>query len=432
MAYQGSVELISGITPKNNGSFPLVHAKDVYVDDNTRLDNKLTAIQNGIENLDLSGYVTDSELSNYVTTAYAEATYYKKTDDPGTADLSAYAPLASPAFTGTPTAPTAGASTNNTQIATTAFVKTVASNYVTTEYAEATYYKKTDDPGTADLSAYAPLASPAFTGIPTAPTAAANTNNTQIATTAFVKTALGSYAPKASPTFTGTPKAPTASASVNNTQIATTAFVKNVVNGAGYLTESDAQSTYVTKVTGKGLSSNDFTDAYKDRLDDAVPREAQLMLSSTSVTYSDASITENTYCIFQNLDATKLTSPLTWDTTTGLLTIETETAPSEALAFSVIMVEMVGNVVPYLDSSTAIGNIHIRKETITIPSGSTQYSYSHSWISSDTVCYAHSLDDCGLDVGISWAFSFGVVTFTLDASLETSIMFDFYMIKSVA
>jgi hypothetical protein len=33
---------------------------------------------------------------------------------------------------------------------------------------------------------YAPLASPAFTGVPTAPTAAANTNTTQIATTAFV------------------------------------------------------------------------------------------------------------------------------------------------------------------------------------------------------------------------------------------------------
>lgn len=37
------------------------------------------------------------------------------------------------------------------------------------------------------ISARAPLASPALTGTPTAPTAAARTNNTQIATTAFVK-----------------------------------------------------------------------------------------------------------------------------------------------------------------------------------------------------------------------------------------------------
>lgn len=37
---------------------------------------------------------------------------------------------------------------------------------------------------------YAPKASPAFTGVPTAPTAPAGTNNTQIATTAFVQTRI--------------------------------------------------------------------------------------------------------------------------------------------------------------------------------------------------------------------------------------------------
>lgn len=41
-----------------------------------------------------------------------------------------------------------------------------------------------------DRTGYAPKASPAFTGIPTAPTANQNTNNTQIATTEFVKTAI--------------------------------------------------------------------------------------------------------------------------------------------------------------------------------------------------------------------------------------------------
>lgn len=40
------------------------------------------------------------------------------------------------------------------------------------------------------LSAYAPLDSPELTGTPTAPTATAGTNTTQIATTAFVKTAV--------------------------------------------------------------------------------------------------------------------------------------------------------------------------------------------------------------------------------------------------
>ena len=41
MAYQGTIDLISGIRPKNGGTFPLVNAHDVYVDDNTRLDEAL-------------------------------------------------------------------------------------------------------------------------------------------------------------------------------------------------------------------------------------------------------------------------------------------------------------------------------------------------------------------------------------------------------
>ena len=41
-----------------------------------------------------------------------------------------------------------------------------------------------------DLNSYAPLASPALTGTPTAPTANAGTNTTQIATTAFVTNAI--------------------------------------------------------------------------------------------------------------------------------------------------------------------------------------------------------------------------------------------------
>lgn len=54
--------------------------------------------------------------------------------------------------------------------------------------------------------------------------AKADNNGNQIDTT---------YAPIASPTFTGTPKAPTAAAGTNTTQIATTAFVNQAVN-AGF------------------------------------------------------------------------------------------------------------------------------------------------------------------------------------------------------
>ena len=46
----------------------------------------------------------------------------------------------------------------------------------------------------ADVSAYAPLASPELTGAPLAPTAAADTNTTQIATTAYVQTEIAALA----------------------------------------------------------------------------------------------------------------------------------------------------------------------------------------------------------------------------------------------
>jgi len=91
---------------------------------------------------------------------------------------------------------------------------------------------------TANLSYKSNIASPAFTGTPTAPTASSGTNTTQIATTAFVTdavTTLGGsidftpYATKASPTLTGAPLAPNVAASTNTSQIATTAFVHSVL-----------------------------------------------------------------------------------------------------------------------------------------------------------------------------------------------------------
>jgi len=60
--------------------------------------------------------------------------------------------------------------------------------------------------GTTTISGYAPIASPAFTGTPTAPTAISGTNTTQIATTAFVTTAVAGvtgYLPLTGGTMTG-------------------------------------------------------------------------------------------------------------------------------------------------------------------------------------------------------------------------------------
>ncbi len=68
--------------------------------------------------------------------------------------------------------------------------------------------------------------SPTFTGTPLAPTAGAGTNSTQLATTAFVTTAGNLKADLASPALTGVPTSVTAAAGTDTTQIATTAFVQ--------------------------------------------------------------------------------------------------------------------------------------------------------------------------------------------------------------
>jgi hypothetical protein len=88
--------------------------------------------------------------------------------------------------------------------------------------------------------------SPAFTGIPTAPTAAAGTNTGQLATTAFVTS---------SPAFTGTPTAPTAANATNSTQIATTAFVQNATSNLGTLSQQNANAVAITggTITGLGI-----------------------------------------------------------------------------------------------------------------------------------------------------------------------------------
>lgn len=86
------------------------------------------------------------------------------------------APLNNPTFTGTPAAPTAPATNNNTQIATTAFTQAAIA---------------------LAIAGLAPLASPTFTGVPTAPTPAPGDNTVKLATTAFVQAAAGSTVNKA-------------------------------------------------------------------------------------------------------------------------------------------------------------------------------------------------------------------------------------------
>lgn len=76
---------------------------------------------------------------------------------------------------------------------------------------------------------YAPKASPALTGKPTAPTAAKADYSTQLATTEHVKAVVADYAPLNSPAFSGVPTVPTALAGNDSQQAANTAFVQAAI-----------------------------------------------------------------------------------------------------------------------------------------------------------------------------------------------------------
>lgn len=174
----------------------------------------------------VTGDLTVSGVFNLTDEAYG-VTWDTKLDPPTKNavydKIQLLAPLASPTFTGVPAGPTAAVDTNTTQLATTGYVVG---------------------------QGYAKLASPALTGVPTAPTAAVDTNTTQLATTGYV---IGQgYSKLASPTFTGIPLAPTAIVDTNTTQLATTAYVI----GQGYAKLASPTLTGIPAAPTAGAGTN--------------------------------------------------------------------------------------------------------------------------------------------------------------------------------
>lgn len=181
------------------------------------------------------------------------------------------------------TAPLGDASS---RIATTMFVDNAVADFQS--WANALFETKAE----ALLLDFAPLNSPNFTGIPTAPTPNPGSNTGQLATTAFVQaavtaatTGVSSFNARtgavvltagdvtavggallASPALTGNPTAPTAAPGDNDTSIATTAFVHAAVAAvtgvASFNTRTGAVSLTLADVTAVGgapIASPTFT-----------------------------------------------------------------------------------------------------------------------------------------------------------------------------
>jgi hypothetical protein len=131
-------------------------------------------------------------------------------------------------------------------------------------------------------STYAPLASPALTGVPTAPTAAANTNTTQIATTAYVQTEINDLiaaAPGALDTLNELAAALGNDASFSTTVTNSLATKLNLSGG----TMSGAIAMGTNKITGVGNPTSNQDAATKYYVDNTVVAPSNLTGPITSV-----------------------------------------------------------------------------------------------------------------------------------------------------
>lgn len=226
--------------------------------------------------------------------------------------LAIKAALASPAFEGNPTAPTQPVGTNNNSLATTGHVQAALSAFLddaegAIETITALQAALSGAGVVEDLMALialkAPLASPALTGTPTAPTADVDANTQQLATVAFVQlvraaivstaptnlnslaklaasigndanfiatvsSALSGKAPIDSPALIGNPTVPTQAPGNNTTRASNTAFVKTAIDAALAAMGtalSNAVASLVPKTrkinSGAGLSGGGTLDA---------------------------------------------------------------------------------------------------------------------------------------------------------------------------
>lgn len=110
-------------------------------------------------------------------------------------------------------------------------------------------------------------------------------SSTNPVTSGGVKSALDAKSNLASPTFTGTPKAPTAAAGTNTTQIATTAFVKTAVSGVtasslGVIpTTQKGVANGVASLDGNGLVPSSQLPSFVDDVVEVYARSGQTALS---------------------------------------------------------------------------------------------------------------------------------------------------------
>lgn len=149
----------------------------------------------------------------------------------------------------------------------------------------------------AALALKAPLASPALTGNPTAPTQSALDSSTKIATTKYADDAVGAEntravaaealkAPLASPALTGNPTAPTQSAGNNSTRVSTTAYTDSAV-------AVETARAQAAEALGELLSHKDAASGYAGLDSNGRQKTSQEWMETAALTGTPAAIIDS-------------------------------------------------------------------------------------------------------------------------------------------
>ena len=190
----------------------------------------------------------------------------------------------SPALTGTPTAPTPLLTDNSTQIATTAFVKSInvtnanLSGPITSSGNTTSVASQTGTGSKFVMDTTPTLVTPVLgvatattingTSIPSSKTLVvttdklnvlAATSSSELAGIISDETGSGPVVMSVSPALTGTPTSPTALSTDSSTQIATTAFVKAVASSSNFVDLTNAQTVAGVKTFSSNASFNGQT-----------------------------------------------------------------------------------------------------------------------------------------------------------------------------
>lgn len=205
-----------------------------------------------------------------------------QTGDYTVSQITGAAPLDSPNLIGIPLAPTAVLGTNNTQIATTAFVYAVVEDYVPPPLdVDPSPVNGSNNPVASngvydELILKATIDSPTFTGIPSGPTAAPGTNTTQLATTAFVTTAVNAV-----PTYSFVNGLGTLGESIG--------FIGGTV-ALGMDTEFNYETNSGNTYTNIELLASSIGMSYYNFVGTGDVRDVQILFSGQSKPSTDASI----------------------------------------------------------------------------------------------------------------------------------------------